>query len=74
MNRVQSSDLCTLSHCGLPAFTSFSELLGICRIGKKYFDNILLKGYMPTIDRNITYIFLVLFMEYNCFTNLIDHQ
>ncbi len=21
-----------------------------------------------------TYIFLVLFMEYNCFTNLIDHQ
>ena len=27
-----------------------------------------------TIDRNKTYIFLVLFMEYNCFTNLIVHQ
>ena len=28
------------------------------------------------IDRNTTYIFLVLFMDmdYNCFTNLIDHQ
>ena len=27
-----------------------------------------------SIDRNTAYIFLVLFMENNCFTNLIDHQ
>ncbi len=32
------------------------------------------KHYFNTIDRNTTYIFLVLYMEYNCFTDLIYHQ
>ena len=31
-------------------------------------------SFLKAIDRNTTYIILVLFMEYNCFTNLIDHQ
>ena len=37
-------------------------------------ESLELKIYYDTSDRNKTYIFPVLFMEYNFFTNLIDHQ